>query len=403
MNWFRFYNETYRDPKIRRLAREMSCSIAEAVGVWAILLSLASESERRGALMLNSDIPLDLSDLEDATGAPNIKEWLECMQRLGMLTYDNDTWYITNWDKRQFESDSSRERVRRYREKRRGLGMPPSPNYDARKIIERDGSRCVYCGSTENIVVDHMVPIQLGGTDDERNLAAACKRCNSGKAGRTPEMAGYTFINKEAEARYHEYRSAVTVTGVGVTVTVTPPDTETDTEKKYTSSPSAAGAAPLDPADIDFPEPKPRLKHTPDDIRAGVVQAIAAHERHNSKLRDSPWASLSDVRVVHVLDAFSRYTGIPPPRSDKQKKRWIHGARELLDEFDSVELIERLFAAFMKRRKGGDERYQFSITDPHSLVKTLIAMRSEVEHANAEHRSIKPLKWAPAQPKIVDA
>ncbi|NOZ27983.1 MAG: hypothetical protein GXP39_08025 [Chloroflexi bacterium] len=119
MDWFRFYNETYRDPKIRRLSREMGCSIAEAVGVWAILLSLASESERRGALMLNSDIPLDLSDLEDATGAANIKEWLECMQRLGMLTYEDDIWYITNWDKRQFASDSSTERVKRYRERKR--------------------------------------------------------------------------------------------------------------------------------------------------------------------------------------------------------------------------------------------------------------------------------------------
>jgi len=40
---------------------------------------------------------------------------------------------------------------------------------------------CVYCGSTENLATDHIIPIDKGGTQDSKNLVTACKSCNSSK------------------------------------------------------------------------------------------------------------------------------------------------------------------------------------------------------------------------------
>ena len=48
-------------------------------------------------------------------------------------------------------------------------------------IKARDGHKCVYCGSTENLTVDHIRPKSKGGTDTADNLATACRPCNQAK------------------------------------------------------------------------------------------------------------------------------------------------------------------------------------------------------------------------------
>lgn len=73
--------------------------------------------------------------------------------------------------------------------------VPPKhrPN-DHRKhrttVLTRDGFACVYCGrrlTEETVDLDHVVPRSRGGTDDPKNLAASCKRCNKSKGARTPQ------------------------------------------------------------------------------------------------------------------------------------------------------------------------------------------------------------------------
>ena len=53
-------------------------------------------------------------------------------------------------------------------------------------VLERDGHACRYCGSTEDVTVDHLFPQSRGGTHEEWNLVAACRPCNSKKHDRTP-------------------------------------------------------------------------------------------------------------------------------------------------------------------------------------------------------------------------
>lgn len=55
------------------------------------------------------------------------------------------------------------------------------------KIFQRDGFRCVYCGATENLSLDHVIPQSRGGSHEPDNLACCCLTCNSSKGDRTPQ------------------------------------------------------------------------------------------------------------------------------------------------------------------------------------------------------------------------
>lgn len=59
-----------------------------------------------------------------------------------------------------------------------------------RNVLRRDNNRCVYCGSTEALTIDHVMPKSRGGRDAWENLVAACTPCNNRKGNRTPEEAG---------------------------------------------------------------------------------------------------------------------------------------------------------------------------------------------------------------------
>jgi HNH endonuclease len=48
-------------------------------------------------------------------------------------------------------------------------------------ILVRDGGRCRRCGSARDLEVDHIVPFSKGGTSEECNLQALCRRCNRRK------------------------------------------------------------------------------------------------------------------------------------------------------------------------------------------------------------------------------
>ena len=50
----------------------------------------------------------------------------------------------------------------------------------ARRIRERDGHKCVYCGAAEGPMhLDHIIPRSQGGPDTAANLIVACASCNS--------------------------------------------------------------------------------------------------------------------------------------------------------------------------------------------------------------------------------
>jgi hypothetical protein len=67
-------------------------------------------------------------------------------------------------------------------------------------IWARDGFRCMYCGrkmGEVQLTVDHFVPLQRGGMNNEKNYVSACRRCNTRKGSQLPkdfcESMGYDY------------------------------------------------------------------------------------------------------------------------------------------------------------------------------------------------------------------
>ena len=48
-------------------------------------------------------------------------------------------------------------------------------------VYRRDGWACVYCGSTELLSIDHVVPQAAGGSNHYSNLVTCCLPCNCSK------------------------------------------------------------------------------------------------------------------------------------------------------------------------------------------------------------------------------
>jgi superfamily II DNA or RNA helicase/5-methylcytosine-specific restriction endonuclease McrA len=61
--------------------------------------------------------------------------------------------------------------------------LPPTevPEEVKRQVIRRDGGRCLCCGNTRRLQVDHIISKYLGGTNDPSNLQTLCYICNRDK------------------------------------------------------------------------------------------------------------------------------------------------------------------------------------------------------------------------------
>jgi hypothetical protein len=74
-------------------------------------------------------------------------------------------------------------------------------------VADRARHRCEYCHAPESIFnvvleVEHIIPISLGGSNNENNLALACRSCNGFKGSRS----GYIDIESGQEERFFHPR-----------------------------------------------------------------------------------------------------------------------------------------------------------------------------------------------------
>ncbi len=88
--------------------------------------------------------------------------------------------------------------------KRRALGFGYSGEHFTYEewlaLVDVHGGRCLCCGTKENITVDHIIPLSLGGSNDISNIQPLCEGCNLLKGQGATDYRGVRASNFEALA-----------------------------------------------------------------------------------------------------------------------------------------------------------------------------------------------------------
>ncbi|MBN1320889.1 MAG: HNH endonuclease [Thermoleophilia bacterium] len=76
------------------------------------------------------------------------------------------------------------------------LPRAESRRLSRRAVLARDGYRCQYCGSTQHLTVDHIVPRSRGGTTCWENVITSCAPCNVRKGACLPSEVGMSVSRR---------------------------------------------------------------------------------------------------------------------------------------------------------------------------------------------------------------
>lgn len=122
--WFRFYDDAINDPKILKLPEASRWH-------WTALLCIASKND--GFLPPTDDVALMLR-VKPGAAAAIIAQMKQC----GLLDLEDGKFTPHNWSGRQYKSDVSTDRVKRFRNSKRNVSSavsetPPETEYRNRE------------------------------------------------------------------------------------------------------------------------------------------------------------------------------------------------------------------------------------------------------------------------------
>ena len=58
------------------------------------------------------------------------------------------------------------------------------PKQVKQEVWQRDGGKCIQCGSNEKLEYDHIIPVAKGGANTTRNIQLLCENCNRTKSAK---------------------------------------------------------------------------------------------------------------------------------------------------------------------------------------------------------------------------
>jgi len=137
--WFRFYGDAINNPKVLKLSDAM-------FRAWVTLLCLASQHE--GILPSAADIALVLR-----MKAAKVAEWLTSLTAAGLLDCGEDGAFRPhNWNARQYKSDVSTERVKRFRQRKGNVSSAVSETAPEQSRADTEQSRAPAVSNLERVL-----------------------------------------------------------------------------------------------------------------------------------------------------------------------------------------------------------------------------------------------------------
>ena len=109
--WYRAYEGTVTDPKLAEAAMVADCSRSVAVASWHLILENAAVVNDGGRV----DLPSRRIAAALCEPLAVIESLVSAFAAIGLLADS----HVTAWKRRQYESDSSADRVRRHRQKKK--------------------------------------------------------------------------------------------------------------------------------------------------------------------------------------------------------------------------------------------------------------------------------------------
>jgi len=77
--------------------------------------------------------------------------------------------------------------------------------FSKKNIFIRDNYTCQYCGTNENLSIDHVIPCSRGGKTNFENCVASCIKCNIAKGSKMPEETGMRLKKRPHEPTIVEF------------------------------------------------------------------------------------------------------------------------------------------------------------------------------------------------------
>jgi hypothetical protein len=180
MTWIKSPVTLLNNLQMALLAQALEVPLTKAIGHLHTIFWWCLEHAADGHLETRDPRVLASAGLWE--GDPEI--FVRALVQTGWIAPTEKGFQICRWEDYAGPVLKNRQRQARYRT---ALREP---------IFRRDGYRCRYCGRTDHLTIDHVIPLSRGGTNRPENLVTACRYCNSQKSARTPEEWGWKPHNQ---------------------------------------------------------------------------------------------------------------------------------------------------------------------------------------------------------------
>ncbi|MCK4788291.1 MAG: hypothetical protein KAV87_31405 [Desulfobacteraceae bacterium] len=108
--WFRFHRKAVHDYTVQSLDPIL-------FKAWVNLMCLSDDN---GRLPSVEEVSFAFHETKEAVSSA-----FHELEKVALLVTDGETFHIAKWDKKQYKSDTSTERVKRYRERQRNVSETP--------------------------------------------------------------------------------------------------------------------------------------------------------------------------------------------------------------------------------------------------------------------------------------